>query len=70
MIGGLEQNDIILEIDNNKVKSILDVSKYIMMSTSDFIDFKVKRSYDEITFKVKPDVVLSEDGLGNQINKR
>ena len=40
------------------------------MSTSDFIDFKVKRSYDEITLKVKPDVVLSEDGLGNQINKR
>jgi regulator of sigma E protease len=70
MAGGLKQNDIILEIDNNTVKSLLDVSKYIMMSTSDFIDFKVKRSYDELTFKVKPDTVLSEDGLGNQINKR
>ena len=70
MIGGLKQNDIILEIDGNKVKSIMDVSKHITMSTSDFIDFKVKRSYDEFIIKVKPDIVLGEDGLGNQINKR
>jgi regulator of sigma E protease len=47
MVGGLKQNDIILEIDGNKVKSIMDVSKYITMSTDDIIDFKVKRSYDE-----------------------
>ena len=43
MIGGLKQNDIILEIDGNKVNSILDVSKYITTSTSEFIDFKVER---------------------------
>ena len=70
MIGGLKQDDIILEIDGNKVKSIMDVSKYIMMSTDDLIDFKVKRSYDEIVLKIKPDIVLSEDNLGNKINKR
>ena len=70
MVGGLKQNDIILEIDDNKVKSILDVSKYITMSTSEFIDFKVKRSYDELILKVKPDIVLGEDGLGNKIKKR
>ena len=46
MIGGLQDQDIILEIDGNEVKSIMEVSKYITMSTSDFIDFKVKRSYD------------------------
>ena len=45
---GLKKNDIILEIDNNEVKSILDVSKFITMSTSDIIDFKVKRIDDEI----------------------
>ena len=44
----LKKNDIILEIDRNKVKSIMDVSKYITMSTDDIIDFKVKRSYDKI----------------------
>ena len=70
MIGGLKQNDIILEIDGNKVKSIMDVSKYITMSTADIIDFKVKRSYDELILKVKPNIVLSEDNLGNKMNKR
>ena len=70
MIGGLKQNDIILEIDGNEVKSIMDVSKFITLSTDDFIDFKVKRSYDEILLKVKPKMVSSEDNLGNKINKR
>ena len=70
MVGGLKQNDIILEIDGNKVKSIMDVSKFITMSTADIIDFKVKRSYDELLLKIKPDMVFSEDGLGNKINKR
>ena len=70
MIGGLKQNDIILEIDGNEVKSIMDVSKFITLSTDDFIDFKVKRSYDEMLLKVKPKMVLNEDNLGNKINKR
>ena len=70
MIAGLKQDDIILEIDGNQVKSILDVSKYIMMSTDNLIDFKVKRSYDELLLKIKPNIVLSEDNLGNKINKR
>ena len=41
MIGGLKDNDIILEIDGNKVESIMDVSKYITTSTGEIIDFKV-----------------------------
>ena len=70
MTGGLKQNDIILEIDDNKVKSIMDVSKYITMSTSEIIDFKVKRSYEELLLKIKPDITLGEDNLGNQIQKK
>jgi len=70
MVGGLKQNDIILEIDGNEVQSIMDVSKYITMSTSDFIDFKVKRSYEDLLLKIEPDTVLSEDNLGNKLNKR
>jgi len=70
MAGGLKQNDIILEIDGNKVKSIMDVSKYITMSLDEIIDFKVKRSYDELILKIKPDLVPGEDNLGNKINKR
>ena len=70
MLGGLKNEDVILEIDGNEVKSIMEVSKYITMSTGDFIDFKVKRSYDELILKVKPNVVEGDDGLGNKINKR
>ncbi len=70
MMGGLKNEDVILEIDGNEVKSIMEVSKYITMSTEDFIDFKVKRSYDELILKVKPNVVEGDDGLGNKINKR
>ena len=69
-VAGLKKNDIIISIDDKEVKSILDVSKFITLSTDDFIDFKVKRSYDEILLKVKPKMVLSEDNLGNKINKR
>ena len=65
MVGGLKQNDIILEIDDNKVESIMDVSKFITMSTDEIIDFKVKRSYDELILKIKPNIVLGEDNLGN-----
>ena len=70
MAGGLKQDDVILEIDGNEVQSIMDVSKYITMSTVEFIDFKVRRSHDEILLKIKPDMVLGEDSLGNKVNKR
>jgi regulator of sigma E protease len=70
MVGGLKADDIILEIDGNEVKSIMEVSKFITMSTGDFINFKVKRSYNELTFKIKPNMVEGDDGLGNKVNKR
>jgi len=69
-MSGMKKNDIILEIDNTEVESILDVSKLIAMSTSEFIDFKVSRYDQEILLKVKPNLVESEDNLGNKINKR
>ncbi len=67
---GLKKNDIILEIDGNKVKSILDVSKLITMSSSEIIDFKVSRYDQDLLLKVRPNVILTEDNLGNNINKR
>ena len=70
MIGGLQQNDIIIEIDGNKVNSIMDVSKFITTSTDEFIEFKVNRSESDFLLKVKPNIVLSDDNLGNKINKR
>ena len=70
MLAGLEKNDVIVSIDGNKVSSILEVSKYISISTTEVIDFTVSRSNQELIFKVKPNIVMSEDNLGNKINKR
>ncbi len=70
MSAGLKGGDIIISIDDNKVKSLLDVSKFIMMSTDEFIYFKISRFNQNLTFKIKPDIILGEDNLGNKINKR
>ena len=70
MVAGLKKNDVIVSIDGNKVKSILEVSKYITLSTDEFIDFTISRLNQELILKVKPNLVTSEDNLGNKINKR
>jgi len=67
---GLKVNDIIVSIDDNEVKSIMEVSKFIMMSTDDFINFTITRSGQNLTFRVKPNLVEGEDNLGNKIKKR
>ena len=70
MVAGLKDNDIIVSVDGNEVSSIMEVSKYIMMSTDEFINFTVNRYDKDITFSVKPNVVEGEDNLGNKISKR
>ncbi|MDA7838650.1 RIP metalloprotease RseP [Candidatus Pelagibacter sp.] len=70
MVAGLKDNDIVVSIDGNEVTSIMDVSKYIMMSTDEFINFTVNRYDQDLTFKVKPNIVEGEDNLGNKISKR
>jgi regulator of sigma E protease len=70
MIAGLKDNDIVVSIDGNEVTSIMEVSKYIMMSTDEFINFTVNRFDQDLTFRVKPNIVEGEDNLGNKISKR
>ena len=70
MQAGLKKNDVIIAIDGNKVNSIMEVSKFITMSTSNFVDFTISRSNQELFFKVKPNLILSNDGLGNKVNKK
>ena len=69
-IAGMMKNDVILEIDGVEIKSILDVSKLISLSTREFVEFKVSRYDQELLLKVKPNLINSDDGLGNQIKKR
>lgn len=70
MIAGLKDNDIVVSIDGNEVKSIMEVSKFIMMSSDEFINFTVNRYDQDLTFRVKPNTVEGEDNLGNKISKR
>jgi len=70
MVAGLKNNDVIVSIDGNKVKSIMEVSKFIMMSTDEIINFTVNRYDEDLTFRVKPNIVDGEDNLGNKISKR
>jgi len=70
MVAGLKDNDIVVSIDGNKVASIMEVSKYIMMSTDEFIKFTVNRYDQDLTFRVKPNIVEGKDNLGNKISKR
>ena len=50
MVAGLKDNDIVVSIDGNKVKSIMEVSKFIMMSTDEFINFTVNRYDQDLNF--------------------
>ena len=67
---GIKSGDVILSINNKKVSSILDVSTYINTSTTENIDVKVFRNSKEITLKVKPKIIQTQDSLGNQVNKK
>ena len=69
-VAGMIKDDVILEIDGNTINSILDVSKLIAVSTSEYISFKVLRYEQEILLKVKPNLVESKDNLGNNVKRR
>ncbi len=67
---GIKKNDIILEINKNKVNSILDVSSFINTSSNDEIDITLLRNDQKIFISVIPKIIKSEDSLGNKINKK
>ena len=67
---GLQKNDVIYSINNNKVKSIMDISAYINASTSKEITLSVLRNDNEIFFNVKPKIINDKDSLGNEIKKK
>ena len=69
-ISGIKSGDVILSINSNKVTSILEVSNFINTSTSNSINVKVFRNSEEIILPVEPEIIKSEDSLGNKINKK
>ena len=69
-IAGFKKNDKIISIDKNKVESILQVSTFINISTSEIIEFIIIRNDKEISLLVKPNLVESKDSLGNSVKKK
>ena len=69
-VSGMKKNDKILFIDNKKVESILQVSTFINISTSETIEFVVLRNNQEISLYIKPNIIDSKDSLGNSVKKR
>ena len=67
---GLKKNDKILFIDNRKVESILEVSQFINASTSELIEFIISRDSKEVSVQISPNLLNSEDALGNSVKKR
>ena len=67
---GMMKNDKIIEIDNKKVESILEVSTLINTSTSEIIEFVVLRNDNEISLLIKPNIVDGKDSLGNSVKKK
>ena len=69
-VAGIKKNDKIISINDKKVISILEVSTFISTSTSDNINISILRDNQELFFSIKPNLVETEDYLGNKIKKR
>jgi len=69
-VAGMKKNDKIVYIDKKKVESVLQVSTFINISTSETIEFVVIRNDQEISLLVKPNLVDGNDALGNSVKKR
>ena len=69
-ISGLKVNDIISSINNNKIKSVLEVSTHINTSTNNSVEIEVIRNQQELSFVVIPKEVMSEDNLGNKVKRK
>ena len=67
---GLQKNDVIYSINNNKVQSIMDISAYVNSATTEEITLSVLRNDNKIYFVIKPKVINDKDSLGNEIKKK
>ncbi len=70
LTSGLKVNDIITSINDNKIKSVLEVSTHINTSTKDIIEIEVLRNQQELSFLITPVEIFGEDNLGNKVKKK
>ena len=67
---GLQKNDVIVAIDDNKVLSIREVSTFINTASSKTINITILRNDRKIVFKTETKSIESKDVFGNSIKKR
>ncbi len=67
---GLQKNDIIIGVNNNKIESILEVSMFINSDNNEKINIKVLRNQNELNFETTPSIINSKDAFGNDIKKK
>ena len=67
---GIKSGDLIHSINEKKINSILEVSKFINISTDESIVLTVLRNDQKIDFNIVPKIVKAEDSLGNPVNKK
>ncbi|MFT5700615.1 MAG: regulator of sigma E protease [Desulforhopalus sp.] len=68
--GGLEQDDIILQIDDQKTFGWLDVLEAVKTSEGKEISIVVKRADAQLTFKVVPAIDTVKDVFGEEVEQR
>ena len=67
---GLKKNDLILSINGNEVKSVLEVPTFINTSLQDTILMTVLRNDQELSLSIKPKEIIGKDNLGNNAKKK
>ena len=66
---GLKKNDLILSINGNEVKSVLEVPTFINTTQQDTILMTVLRNDQELSLSIKPKEIIGKDNLGNDAKK-
>jgi regulator of sigma E protease len=69
-VAGVKKNDKILSIDNRNVESIMEVSTFINISSSENIKFVLLRNNQQISLSIKPNTIQGKDSLGNSVKKK
>ena len=60
----------LIVIDNKKVESILEVSTFINIATSENINISILRDNKEIILSIKPKLIDTKDSFGNSVKKK
>lgn len=62
---GIETDDIIIEIEGNKIENRLDMNKVLRKSTGEELEVKVQRNEEILDFNIKPTEVKITDEVSN-----